>query len=164
MVNWPRVRRPRGSPRPSAPVAVVLASVGQPLSPAAVARAARLAEGGAVAVVSIARVHGSAFGLPNPGLMPSPAEREEQRGIVSDAIEALGHLGVPADGEVVITRNPAKAFTRVARTRGARHVVLESPRRGRIRRFLEGDPEAALRRRLPSGTLVSLPVSPAQTP
>src|SRR5882757_4973877 len=92
-------RRLRGDPKPTAPVGVVLATEGCALSPAAVEQAARLAGGAPVAVVSIARIHGSALGLPNPGLLPSRKEREEQRDIVAGAIEALEHLGVRSDGE-----------------------------------------------------------------
>jgi hypothetical protein len=137
-------------------VAVVLATPGHPVRAASIDAAARLAGDGAVTVVSIARVHGSAFGLPNPGLLPSRREREEQRSIVSDAIDALARRGCPADGQVVVTRNAGKAFANVARTRGARHVVLDAPRGGRIRRLVEGDPARVMRRRLHAVELVTV--------
>ncbi|HWN33387.1 MAG TPA: universal stress protein [Pseudonocardia sp.] len=149
-------RRLRGDPKPTAPVGVVLATEGCALSPAAVEQAARLAGGAPVAVVSIARIHGSALGLPNPGLLPSRKEREEQRDIVAGAIEALEHLGVRSDGEVVVTRNAGRAFARVATLRGASHVVLETRALGRIRRLLEGDPASTVRRRLPGVNLVRI--------
>jgi hypothetical protein len=149
-------RRLRGDPKPTAPVGVVLATEGCPLSPAAVAEAARLAGDTTVAVVSIARIHGSALGLPNPGLLPSRREREEQRDIVGGAIEALERLGVRADGEVVVTRNAGRAFARVASLRGAGHVVLETRALGRVRRLLEGDPAGPVRRRLPGVNLVRI--------
>lgn len=134
----PRLRdRRRGDPRPITPVTVVLASTGQPLSDTAIDRATSLAEGAAAAVVSIARVHGSAFGLPNPGLLPSRREREEQRTIVSAAITELGRRNVEADGQVIITRNAGRAITRVARSRGASYVVLDTSRPGRLRRLLK---------------------------
>lgn len=149
-------RRLRGDEKPTAPVGVVLATEGYPLSPAAVEAAARLAGDAAVAVVSIARIHGSALGLPNPGLLPTRKEREEQRDIVAAAIGALRQLGVEADGEVVVTRNAGRAFARVAALRGAGHVVLETRDIGRIRRLLEGDPAGTVRRRLPGVGLVQL--------
>lgn len=155
MRSWFPARR-RGDPQPTAPVAVVLATPGRQVSEAAIEAAARLAGGEAVAVVSIARVHGSAFGLPNPGLLPSRRERDEQRGIVSEAIDTLVSRGCRADGQVVITRNAGKAFVNVARVRGARHVVLEPARQGRIRRVLEGDPARAMRRRLGGVELVTV--------
>jgi hypothetical protein len=148
--------RRRGDAQPTAPVAVVLATPGRPVSAASIEAAARLAGGAAVTVVSIARIHGSAFGLPNPGLLPSRREREEQRGIVSDAIDALARRGCHADGQVVTTRNAGKAVANVARIRGARHVVLEPARQGRLRRLVEGDPTRAIRRRLPGVELVTV--------
>lgn len=148
--------RRRGDPQPTDPVAVVLATPGHPVSAASIDAAARLAGDGAVAVVSIARVHGSAFGLPNPGLLPSRREREEQRSIVSAAIDALGRRGCHADGQVVVTRNAGRAFANVARVRGARHVVLDAPRGGRLRRLVEGDPARVIRRRLRGVELVTV--------
>lgn len=155
MRSWLPARR-RGDPQPTAPVAVVLATPGRPVSEAAIEAAARLADGAAVAVVSIARVHGSAFGLPNPGLLPSRREREEQRNIVSDAIDALARRGCRADGQVVVTRNAGRAFANVARVRGARHMVLDAPGGGRLRRLVEGDPARVIRRRLPGIELVTV--------
>jgi hypothetical protein len=157
--------RRRGDPQPDGVVRVVLASGGRPFSPRAAAEAARLAAGGGVAVVSVARIHGSAFGLQNPGLLPSPRERREQREIVAAAIRAVqrhrdreasrdrhgeqDRRGRPAaDGQVVVTRNPGKAIARIARIRSARYVVLEPAPGGRFRRLLEGDHVAGVRRRL----------------
>jgi hypothetical protein len=140
--------RRRGDPAPTEPVTVVLASTGRPISDAAVDRAVALTDATPAAVVTVARVHGSAFGLPNPGLMPSAREREEQRTIVSTAIDRLGRHHVTADGQVIVTRNGARAIARVARARGARFVVLDAPAQGRVRRWLEGDPGRTLRRAL----------------
>jgi hypothetical protein len=98
--------------------------------------------------VSIARVHGSAFGLPNPGLLPTRRERAEQRAIVSAAIDALARRNVEADGQVITTRNPGRSITRTARNRAASYVVLDAPQQGRLRRLVEGDPIRALRRGL----------------
>ena len=154
--SWQRFRdRRRGDGRPTAPVTVVLASTGQAISADALDRAAALAGGSAAAVVSIARIHGSAFGLPNPGLLPSRREREEQRAIVSTAIEQLGRRDVEADGQIIVTRNAGKAISRVAVSRGASYVVLQAPPGGRLRLLIEGDPARVLRRRLwHSATLV----------
>jgi hypothetical protein len=127
---------------------VVLASTGQPISPAAIDQAVALAQHRSATVVSIARVHGSAFGLPNPGLLPSRREREAQRMIVSDAIAALRQRHLEADGEVIVTRRADRAISGVARRRAAEVVVLETPRQGWLRRLLEGDPARGLRRRL----------------
>ena len=153
---WLRFRdRRRGDSRPTAPVTVVLASTGQAISADAIERAAALSAGAPAAVVTIARIHGSAFGLPNPGLLPSRREREEQRTIVSTAIEQLGRHDVEADGQIIVTRNAGKAISRVAVSRGASYVVLQAPPHGALRLLLEGDPARVLRRRLrPGATLV----------
>ena len=42
-----------------------------------------------VRVVSIARVHGTSLGFPNPGLLPSKREWDEQRLIVRQTVLAL---------------------------------------------------------------------------
>jgi len=75
--------RRRFDVQPRNPAAVMLASDGrQDYSPRAVARAAALAGDGPVAVVTIAKIYGSSFGLPHPGLLPTNAELTERRGWV----------------------------------------------------------------------------------
>ena len=129
-------------------MAVVLASTGLPFGEEAIRAAAEAGRGERVAVVSIARLYGYAFGLPNPGLLPTPKEREEQARVVGDAVQQLKRWGVNADAQVVITRNPAKSIARIARNRQAREVALQARSAGRVRTLVEGDPAAALRRRL----------------
>lgn len=116
---------------------------------------AALAGAAPVAVLSVARLHGSAFGLPNPGLMPTKKDREEQRDIVAAAVRSLKRGGRQVDGQVVITRNPAKTIAAAARRRGVQHVVLAAPVQSRLRRVLEGDPVAGVRRRLRSVATVT---------
>ena len=104
----------------------------RPFTDAAIAEAARLAggpAGGRVRVITIARIHGSSFGLQHPGLMPNKKEKDAAQTIVANAIKSLQRSGLKADGEVVITRSPARSFTRAAaRAAGASHVVLDIPR------------------------------------
>src|SRR5258708_35650997 len=87
--------RRRWDPQPTSSAGVLLASSGAPFSQAAVRRACELAAGQPVAVLSILRVYGSTFGLPNPGLMPTRREREEQLKIVGKAIGELERRGGP---------------------------------------------------------------------
>ena len=94
------LRRRRWDPQPTTPAAVLLASSGAPFSRAAVRRARELAAGEPVAVLSILKVYGSQFGLPNPGLMPTRSEREEQLAIVQRAITDLQARGCTAAGVV----------------------------------------------------------------
>lgn len=150
--------RPRGDAQPTDQVAVVLASDGRPLSARATEEAARLASGGSVAVLTVARIHGFAFGLQNPGLLPTRKEREEQRQFVESAIAALEREQVSADGQVAITRNAGKVIAKVAMTRGAPHIVMDADQRSPMRRLVEGDPVRAVRRRLRGrATVVVIP-------
>lgn len=88
---------------------ILLASEGRAIPGAAIARVLELAEPGAsVHVLSIARVHGVKFGLPNPGLLPTKSEWDEQREVVRKAVAKLRRKGFDVDGHVVGTRDAAK--------------------------------------------------------
>jgi nucleotide-binding universal stress UspA family protein len=92
--------------------AVLLASEGRPISLNAVTKAAQLAvaNGAKVHVLSVARIWGTAFGLQHPGLFPTSSELQIQRDIVSNAIDELKRAHVDATGEVLRSRNAAKAI------------------------------------------------------
>jgi nucleotide-binding universal stress UspA family protein len=114
---------------------ILLATEGRAIPDGAIARVAELADssGGRVRVMSIARVHGVAFGFPNPGLMPTRQELTEQREIVDSAIKRLKKRGLPATGRVLGTR---KATTRILEE-AARHeceaiVMAADPDRNRF--------------------------------
>ena len=115
----------------------------------AVARAAALSTSGPVAVVTIAKIYGSSFGLPHPGLLPTKVELAERQRWVERAIHTLKAGGTPADGQVAATRRTAKKLAAVARARGARVVVIdETPVKRGLRRLIEGDVGSELRRKL----------------
>src|SRR6266571_5729345 len=116
----------RWDPPPTAPAGVLLASPGAPFSRAAIRRACELAAGQPVAVLSILKVYGSAFGLPNPGLMPTRREREEQVGIVDRAIRDLERQGCTANGQVTATRSAGRAIAKAARARQVSYVVMDA--------------------------------------
>ena len=105
---------------------ILLASEGRPISPAAVARAVELAKpaGASVHVFTIARVHGTAFGLPSPGLLPTKKEWAEQRDLVSKTIRRLERKGVKADGHVLGTRNATKKILEEAKKEGCEAIVM----------------------------------------
>jgi len=134
---------------------VLLASTGVPFTAEEIRQSAVLAGPSPVTVLSIARLHGSSLGLPNPGLMPTRREREQQRDIVATAISALERGGRQVDGQVVITRNPAKTIARAALRLQVAHVVVAAPPQSRLRRVVEGDPVAGIRRRVGSAASVS---------
>jgi hypothetical protein len=144
------LRRRRWDEQPSAPCDVLLASDGRhDFSLRAVARAAALAgDGGHVAVVTIARIYGSAYGLPNPGLLPTKRELVERREWVGGAIRTLQRKGAVADGQVASTRKATKKLAAIARLRRPRIVVIdETPETG-LRRLVEGDVGSELRKKL----------------
>jgi hypothetical protein len=142
--------RRRFDVQPTNPVEVMLASDGrQDYSQRAVARAAALSTSGPVAVVTIAKIYGSSFGLPHPGLLPTKAELDERRSWVNGAVRALEADGAAADGQVAATRRAAKKLAAVARARGAKIVVIdETTVTNPFRRLIEGDVGAELRRKL----------------
>jgi Universal stress protein family len=148
--------RRRFDPQPTAPAAVLLASSGSPFSRAAIRRARELAAGEPVAVLSILKVYGSSFGLPNPGLMPTRREREEQLAIVSRAINDLERLGGTVDGQVAATRSAGRTIAKVARARHVRYVVMDSPTATGIRKIVEVELTGIVRRRLKEGTTLEV--------
>jgi len=86
-----------------------------------------------VDVFSIARVHGTAYGLPSPGLLPTRREWQEQRDLVAKAVKALRRKGLEADGEVVGTRKAAARICEQAKLRSCDVIVMAAdPPRNRV--------------------------------
>ncbi len=133
---------------PSERAAVLLASPGKPISNAAVRAAVRAADGRPVRVLSTAKIYGTALGMQHPGLLPSKNEIAAQEAIITDAVKRLERAGVKAKGELIATRDPAKSFYRAAVRYAVRRVVLDPNQSGSVRKLVEGDPAATLRRRL----------------
>jgi nucleotide-binding universal stress UspA family protein len=126
----------KGTPVPRDRTAsVLLASEGREFTADSIALAADLARAadGTVQVLSIARVHGVAFGLQAPGLMPNKAEWDEQREIVRKAVARLRRRGLKAEGQVLGTRKAAKRICALADELGAGAIVMGADRsRGRL--------------------------------
>jgi hypothetical protein len=148
--------RRRWDPQPTSGAAVLLASSGSPFSRAAVRRARDLAAGEPVAVLSILKVYGSTFGLPNPGLMPTRREREEQLKIVRRAIDELERRGCSVDGQVAATRSAGRMIAKVARSRQVRYVVMDLRPATGMRRLVEGELTNIVRRRLKDAATLEL--------
>jgi nucleotide-binding universal stress UspA family protein len=127
---------------------VLIATVGVPIPPAVIRQAVQLSGGRPVAVVTIARIYGSSFGLPSPGLMPTRKEMDEQRAIVAKAIDRLERAGVEAWGQVASTRRYAKTIAQVAQARGADDVLVVTKEVPRWRSLVEGDTGRDVRRRV----------------
>ena len=86
--------------------------------------------------------------LPNPGLLPTRREREEQYAIVRRAIAAMERRGGTADGQIAVTRSAGRTIAKVARRRRVRYVVMDDSAPSGMRRVTEGSITAIVRRRL----------------
>jgi hypothetical protein len=142
-------RKRQWDPQPTTPCQILLAGDGRSaFSAQAVNEALARATAGSVGVVTVARIHGTSLGLPNPGLLPTRHELAERHGWVAAAVDTIVARGGAADGQVVVTRRVVRALARIARTRAARIIVIdETPYRG-LRRLIEGDTGRELARRL----------------
>jgi nucleotide-binding universal stress UspA family protein len=128
-MRWPW--RPTAEPPPVelfTGKSILLASEGRPIPPTAVEFVGRLAEkaGAEVHVLSIARIWGTSFGLPHPGLMPNKRELQLQQESVAGAITWLKRREIAASGQVCSTRNAAKRILAEARRRRADAIVMAS--------------------------------------
>ena len=152
--------RRRFDPQPTAPAGVLLATTGEPFSKAAIRRAHELAAGETVAVLTILKVYGSQFGLPNPGLLPTRREREDQFALMQRTIAALERRGDTVDGQIATTRSVGRTIAKVARARGVRYVVMDDREPKGMGRVVQGGVMATVRRRLVSGTVLELVAVP----
>lgn len=143
-----RFGRRKWDPQPTQPAAVLIATAGSAVPMPVIRRAVELAGGRPVAVISIARIYGSSLGLPNPGLLPTRKEMDEQRALVSGAVDRLERAGVKAWGQVAASRRYAGTIAKAARARGVEHVLVVTPRVPRWRLLIEGDLARDIRRRV----------------
>lgn len=128
-------RKPQPPAEPGQFKRILLASEGRPIPDEAIARVVELARssGASVRVFSIARVHGVAFGLQTPGLLPTKSEWDEQRKIVDRAVKRLQRKGIEADGHVVGTRKSTKRILQEAELAGCEAIVMSAdPDRNRF--------------------------------
>jgi hypothetical protein len=157
----PTWRAPRFRPArrtggaPANPALVVIVSTGETIPASAVSRAVTLSEGMPVGVVSLARIHGSVLGAQ----LPQPKEMGAHRAVVASALASIERAGCAGWGQAGASRRPGRAIARVARERGARHVVIVVPARPRWRRVMDGAMIRELSRRVAAGTTIET-VSP----
>jgi len=114
---------------------ILLASEGRPIPDAAIARVVELAaaSGASAHVFTIARVHGVAFGMPNPGLLPSKQEWKDQHEIVAKAVTRLRRRGIEAKGHVLGSRKTTKRILEEAAKEGCEAIVMAAdPDRSRL--------------------------------
>ncbi|MDI9349204.1 MAG: hypothetical protein QM537_04285 [Candidatus Symbiobacter sp.] len=121
---------------------ILMASLGKPFSDDSLAATVTLAkslginakpsdekERPPVHLFTIARIFGSSFGMPNPGLMPNKREWQEQHDLLAAAQKSLKKSGVAASALVVSSRNPIKRIIAEAKHVNATHLVIEAPPR-----------------------------------
>jgi nucleotide-binding universal stress UspA family protein len=129
----------------------MLASEGRPFSNQAIALATRLSErsGAPVHVLAIARIWGTSFGFPNPGLYPNKGEWDERRSMVQRVVWGLDRKGIEADGHVIGARNATKRITREARRLGCDAIVMatDEPRNRFLGSFMWSQEPQRVRRR-----------------
>ena len=126
---------------------VLLASEGRAIPKRAVDYAARF--GAPVHVFSIARVWGTSLGLPNPGLLPTRKEWDEQHKRVTTAVKALRKREIEADGHVLGTRKATKRIVGEAERLGCDAIVMaaDAPRGRLVADFLWSQEPYRVRRR-----------------
>jgi nucleotide-binding universal stress UspA family protein len=105
---------------------VLLASEERDIPQKAIDLAARMAKrsNAPVHVFSVARVWGTSFGFPNPGLLPTKKEWDRQRYVVDKAVARLERKGVKARGRVIGTRAAAKRIVREAQRLSCDAIVM----------------------------------------
>jgi nucleotide-binding universal stress UspA family protein len=113
---------------------ILLATEGREIPNAAITRVVELARPGAsVRVFSIARVHGTAFGMPSPGLLPTKREWAAQRALVDKTIKRLKRKSLTAEGHVLGTRNATKKILQEAAQHDCQAIVMAAdPDRNRV--------------------------------
>ncbi|MDH6233347.1 nucleotide-binding universal stress UspA family protein [Mesorhizobium soli] len=124
--------RPHAADNPLEVSNVLVASEGRRFSQEVIDLAVRLVrgQGGRAQVLTVARLWGTSFGLPNPGLRPSRREMAEQEENIIWAIAQLESAGVEADGHIVTTRNPCRSILSEARRKKCDAIVMGAdPRR-----------------------------------
>ena len=105
---------------------LMVASEGRKISHDVIVRTLELARPlqATIFVMSIARVWGTGLGFPNPGLLPTRKEWDEQRLLVREAVSAFEKAGFEASGFVLATRRARKRILQEADRRKVDAIVM----------------------------------------
>ncbi len=128
--RWPWGPSPEPpDPQDAAPASILLASEGAPILPEVLDFTAHLSRKAhaPVYVLMIARVWGSSFGLPHPGLRPTKREWQAQRDRAAEILHQLEQRGVEATAAVVSTRNASGRILAEAKLRRPGAIVMAAP-------------------------------------
>lgn len=148
---------------------VLIASEGRSISDDVIDLAVDMlhVHGGHVTVMTVARLWGTSFGLPNPGLRPSKREMDAQKDIMFKALDRLKDAGIEADGHIVTTRNPLKSIRNQATQKNCDAIVMGADPRQPwfLRSFMWSQEPYRVRARLPIPVHLVCPVAtPAGSP
>ena len=162
-----RTRTGRGAakaaprPVPDLPRRILLVSyAASPITADVVRRTVDLAtpEHAKITVLGIARVFGTALGLPHPGLKPTPVEWDAQRKVTDDAARDLRAHGFEVLIAMAKARNAPKLIGRWVRAKRFHAVVIPDPERPGWRRRIEGEVTKEI------GRYTKVPVHAVPTP
>lgn len=148
-------------PVPDPPRRILLVSfAASPITAEVIRQTVALAtpEHAKITVLGIARVFGTALGLPHPGLKPTPLEWEAQRKITQDAADELRLRGFDVLIAMAKGRNAPKLIGRWVRAKRFHAVVIPDPERPGWRRWIEGAPTTEI------GRYTKVPVHAVPTP
>jgi nucleotide-binding universal stress UspA family protein len=153
----------RAAPRPAPdpPRRILLVSfAASPITADVIRRTVDLAtpEHAKITVLGIARVFGTALGLPHPGLKPTPLEWEAQRTVAQNAADDLRAQGFDVLIAMARARNAPKLIGRWVRAKRFHAVVIPDPDRPGWRRRIEGEPTKEI------GRYTDVPVHAVPTP
>ena len=111
----------------------------------------------------MARVWGTSFGFPNPGLNPTRHEWGIQHELVSDAVRRLRRRGVTAEGRVIGTRAAAKRIVREATRLDCDAIVMgaDAPRSRWLANLMWSQEPYRVRRRADVPVLLVVEEEPA---
>jgi hypothetical protein len=131
-----------------------------PITPDVIRRTVELAtpEQAKITVLGIARVFGTALGLPHPGLKPTPPEWEAQGKVVEAAADELRLAGFDVLIAKAKARNAPKLIGRWVRAKRFHAVVIPDPERTGLRRWIEGELAKEI------GRYANVPVHAVPTP
>ena len=119
---------------------VMLASEGRAFPEAAIEKAVQIAKpsGAPVHVLAIARIWGTSFGFPNPGLFPNQREWEDLRSKVQRVVWSLDRAGIKAEAQVIGARNATKRIMKEAQRLRCDAIVMaaDEPRNRFVGNFM----------------------------
>ena len=102
-------------------------------------------------MLAIARIWGTSFGLPHPGLMPTRREWQAQHDVVAEALKGLKRQGIESTGQVLSSRNAGKRILKEAKLRGVDAIVMgaDGPRHWLINDMIWSQEPYRIRRLAP---------------